>query len=275
MSGRTTNSAAGAVLRKPAEGVHTMTYAPQASDASDASDASAGALSNVAAASRRWLLAPVVALLAASPVLAEAPPRVRGVVTGVDSGTVTVKERDGSIVILKTSSGTSYAYVVPSALDEVKVNDFVGTAVKGAPSSMVAVELAIIPENMRAGRISLYGWDALPDPTAPDASDTTSTSMINGLVSEEAPAAPELTKADMTKGVVSAEKGGAAGRALTVTYDGGSKRFQITVPPNAPVVRYVLADRSILTIGVPVMIKTNPGNQADLVTVGKDVTPPM
>ena len=38
----------------------------------------------------------------------------------------------------------------------------------------------------------------------------------------------------MTNGIVSAEKGGAAGRALTVTYDGGSKRFQITVPPNAP-----------------------------------------
>ncbi len=31
--------------------------------------------------------------------------------------------------------------------------------------SMVAVELVIIPESMRAGRISYYGWDPLPDPT--------------------------------------------------------------------------------------------------------------
>jgi hypothetical protein len=79
----------------------------------------------------------------------------------------------------------------------------------------------------------------------------------------------------MTNAIVSAEKGGAADRALTVTYDGGSKRFQITVPPNAPIVRYVLANRSAIAIGAPVMIKTNPGNQAGLVTVGRGVTPPM
>jgi hypothetical protein len=37
---------------------------------------------------------------------------------------------------------------------------------------MVAVELAIIPEDMQAGRISIYGWDPLPDPTALHASLT-------------------------------------------------------------------------------------------------------
>ena len=58
---------------------------------------------------------------------------------------------------------------------------------------MVAVELAIIPENMRAGRISLYDWDPLPDPTARHTSDTTATSMINGLVSNASPTTPKLT----------------------------------------------------------------------------------
>lgn len=230
---------------------------------------------SVAGAISRWLLTPAVALLAASPAFAETPPRIRGVVTGVDNGSITVKERDGGIVILKTSGDTSYAYVVPSRLNAIKVNDFVGTAVKGPPSSMVAVELAIIPENMRAGRISLYDWDPLPDPTARHTSDTTATSMINGLVSNASPTTPKLTNTDMTNAIVSAEKGGAAGRALTVTYDGGNKRFQITVPPNAPIVRYVLANRSAIAIGAPVMIKTNPGNQAGLVTVGRGVTPPM
>jgi hypothetical protein len=112
----------------------------------------------------RLLLLTTVALLAAAPAYAKAPPRVRGFVTGVNSDSIIVKERDGSVVTLNTGPYTSYANVAPSSLDAIQVNDFVGSAVKGPLSSMVAVELAIIPENMRAGRISLYGWDPLPDP---------------------------------------------------------------------------------------------------------------
>jgi hypothetical protein len=216
------------------------------------------------------------ALLAIAPAFGEtAPARVRGTVTTIDDGSITVKERDGRIFTLKTGPYTMYANVVPSSFDAIKVNTFVGSAVKGPSNSMVAVELAIIPENMRAGRISLYGWDPLPDPTAKHASDLTATSMTNGLVSNVSPGAPELTNTNMTNGIVSAENGVTAGLTLTVTYDGGSKSFQITVPPNAPIVRYMLADRSAVAIGSVVMIKTNPGDQAGLVTVGKGVTPPM
>ena len=201
------------------------------------------------------MLTAAVALLAAKPVFAEAPPRVRGVVTGVNDDSIAVKERDGSTVTLKTGADTAYAYVVPSSLDAIKVNDFVGTAVKGPTKSMVAVELVIIPESMRAGRISYYGWDPLPDPAAGQTSGTTATSMTNGIVS--------------------AENGGAAGLTLTVSYDGGGKSFRISVPPAAPITRFEVADRSAVAIGSSVFIKTNPGNQAGLVTVGKGVTPPM
>jgi hypothetical protein len=210
-------------------------------------------------------------LLTIAPAFGEAPARVRGTVTAIDDDSITVRERDGRTFRLKTGPYTTYADVVPSSLDAIKVNDFVGTAVKGPLSSMVAVELAIIPENMRAGRISLYGWDPLPDPTARHTSDTTATSMTNGLVSNVSPAPPKLTNTNMTNGILSVEKG----RTLTVTYDGGSKSFRITVPPNAPIVRYALADRSAVAIGTAVMIKTNPGDQAGLVTIGKGVTPPM
>lgn len=227
------------------------------------------------------LLGAAVALLAASPAIAEAPPRVRGVVTGVGTGSVTVKQRNGSTVTLQTNSDTMYAGVVRSSLDEIKVNDFVGTAVKGPPSipgsrsSMVAVELVIIPKSMRAGRISYYGWDPLPDPTARQKSDITATSMTNGLVSNVSSAGPKLASTKMTNGIVSAEHGGTASLTLTVTYDGGSKSFQITVPPNAPITRYELADRSTVAIGSSVFIKTSPGNRAGLVTVGKGITPPQ
>src|ERR1700761_3543392 len=169
----------------------------------------------------RLLLLPltaVVALLAATPAFADAPPRVRGVAIGVDNDSITVKERDGSTVTLKTGADTAYAYVVPSSLDAIKVNDFVGTAVKGPMKSMVAVELVIIPESMRAGRISYYGWDPLPDPTVRPTADTIATTMTNGIVS--------------------AEDRGAGGLTLTVSYAGGSNRFRITVPPAAPITRF-------------------------------------
>jgi hypothetical protein len=227
-----------------------------------------------ASPSRLLLLTAAVALFAAAPAFAEAPPRVRGVVIGANGNSITVRERDGSIVTLKTGADTAYAYVVPSSLDAIKVNDFVGTAVKGPMKSMVAVELVIIPESMRAGRISYYGWDPLPDATVGQTSDTAATSMTNGLVSNVSPASRRLTNTNMTNGIVSAENGGAAGLTLTVS-DGGSKSFRITVPPIAPITRFEVADRSAVAIGSSVFIKTNPGNQANLVTIGKGVTPPM
>jgi hypothetical protein len=260
-------SAVRVISRRSAKAVLTKTCATEAPHQYERS------LDDRAAGFRRWLLAAAVALLAASPALAEALPRVRGVVTGVNNASITVKERDGRVVTLKTGADTAYANVVPSSLDAIQVNDFVGTAVKGPPSSMVAVELVIIPESMRAGRISYYGWDPLPDPDAKDTSGTTATHMTNGSVSKVSPAS--LTNTSMTNGTVSAEKGGVAGLTLTVTYDGGSKSFRISVPPTAPITRFEVADRSAVAIGSSVFIKTNPGNKAGLVAVGKGVTPPM
>ena len=266
MLDRIMSSAAGAILPNFAKSAPIQTYATHAPEEVGRT------LAHNAAALRLWLLIAVVALLAASPAFAEAPPRVRGVVTNINNGSITVKERDGGLITLKTGAGTAYADVVPSSLNEIKVDDFVGTAVKGPISSMVAVELVIIPESMRAGRISYYGWDPLPDPTT---GHTTATTMTNGLVSNASPAAPRLAATSMTNGIVSAKKGSAAGRTLTVTYDGGSKSFQITVPPTAPITRFVPADQSAAAVGSSVFIKTDPGNQAALVAVGKGVTPPM
>jgi hypothetical protein len=224
----------------------------------------------------RLLVTAAAVLLAIAPAFGEAAPsRVRGTITAIHDGSITVKEKDSRTFTLKTGQYTTYADVIPSSLDEIKVNDFVGSAVKGPPSSMVAVELAIIPDSMRAGRIGYYGWNPLPDPTAMQTTGTNATAMTNGRVSNVSSEAPKLTDTNMTNGIVSAEKRSTAGRTLTVTYDGGSKSFHITVPPNAPIVRYVLADRSAAFIGSTVFIKTNPGDQAGLVTIGNGVTPPM
>jgi len=214
-------------------------------------------------------------MLAVTPAFGQAPSRIRGTVIAFGNGSITVKERDDRTFILKTGPYTTYAYVVPSSLDAIKVNDFVGTAVKGPLTELIAVELVIIPESMRAGRISYYGWDPLPDPTAGQPSEKTATSMTNGLVSNVSSVPPKLANTNMTNGLVSAERGAADGLSLTVAYDGGGKNFRIIVPPSAPITRYVLADRSAVAVGASVFIKTNPGDQAGLVTVGKGVTPPM
>jgi hypothetical protein len=127
---------------------------------------------------RLLVISAAAALLAIAPAFGEAAPaRVRGTITAIYDGSITVKEPDGRTVTLKTGPYTMYADVVPSSLDAIKVNTFVGSAVKGPLNSMVAVELAIIPEDMRAGRISLYSWDPLPDPTAKHTSDLTATSI--------------------------------------------------------------------------------------------------
>ena len=231
-----------------ATGMINKTYVSQAFHAVECT------LADSAAALRLWLLIAIATLLAASPAFAEVPPRVRGIVTGVDSGSITVKERVGGSVTLRTGAGTTYAYVVPSSLDAIEINDFVGAAVKGPLAAMVAVELVIIPESMRAGRISHYGWDPLPDPSDAHASCTTETSMTNGIVS--------------------AEESGLSGRMLTVTYD-GIRSFRITVPPTAPIVRFEVTDRLAVARGSDVFNKTGPADQAALVAVGKGVTPPM
>ncbi len=87
----------------------------------------------------------VAALVAIQPAFCKAPARIRGTIIGIDDGSITVKERDGRTFTLKTGPYTAYAYVVPSGLDEIKVSDFVGSAVKGPLNSMVAVDLLLAP----------------------------------------------------------------------------------------------------------------------------------
>jgi hypothetical protein len=193
------------------------------------------------------LLTAAISLLPALAATAEKPSRVRGFVTTTGSGTVSLEEREGGYPIkLNTSNKTAYAYFVSSSLDDIKLQDFVGTAVKMLQTAMTAVEVAIIPENMRAGRIS-------------------STAERTGAVATT----------NMTNGSVAAISGGAASRSLTVTYDGDTKRFQINVPRKAPVVRYVLADNLALSVGSTVTIKVTADDQAYLVTIGSGAIPPI
>jgi hypothetical protein len=212
-------------------------------------------------------------LVAPRATMSEAPARVRGVVTALTDDSVSVKDRDGRIVTLKTEPGTLYADVVPSSLDAIKVDDFIGTASKGPEGHWTAVEIMIIPESLRAGRDGYAAWDALPDSSANDGT-MTATTMTNGAVTDVSSATTVLTDTTMTNGKVDASNAGAAGRRLAVTLV-GNREASIDVPPSAPIVRLIRSDRTAMSVGSIVFGKTNPGSQASLICVGKGVTPPM
>jgi hypothetical protein len=218
-----------------------------------------------------FLACAVLAAVSSPPAEGKEPPRYRGVVTAIAGDRMTVQSHDGSPVLLKITSDTKYAYVIPARLDEVEAGTFVGAAVKGAPSRMTAVEVALIPENMRAGRIPYYPWDPLPDPTVearstarPKTGRNASSRTREGVISTQ-----------MTNGLVAQAHAAAGGRDLTVNSANGVWRFRMRIPSRAPIVRYVLADRGALVIGSQVMVKTNPGGVVDLITIGRGVTPPM
>jgi len=202
------------------------------------------------------------------------PARVRGTVTAVNEHQITVNEPDGRSLKLGTTAATSYADLVPSSLAEIKVNDYIGSAVKGTRDHLIAVEIALVPQAMRPGRIGYYPWDRLPDTSGMPASGVTDTTMTNGLVSEVSPNKGSVIRTEMTNGIVTARHDGENGRTLTVDLvDDGPAA--ILVSPTTPIVRFVPSNHASVTVGSTVVIWTQPGNLARLVAVGKGVHPPM
>ena len=212
--------------------------------------------------------------IAIAPVHAEAPPRVRGIVAAVDDTSVTVKQQDGSAIRLLTGPYTAYATVVPASLDEIKPGTFIGTAIKGLQDAWIAVEIVIVPDGMQAGRLGYAGWDSLPDTSGVQTSGVVATEMTNGTVSGLATGTHGLTNTAMTNGTVVSSANATAGRTLSLTLVGG-REARIVVLPAAPVTRFEVASQAVVTVGSTVFIKTNSGNQAGLLAVGKGVTPPM
>ena len=82
----------------------------------------------------------------------------------------------------------------------------------------------------------------------------------------------------MTNGTVKSGNGAGGGKSIDVTYDNG-QQLKVTVPPSAPIVEFVPADKSIIKPGAVIFsnnAKDGDKLDAKLVGVGKDgVIPPM
>ena len=197
---------------------------------------------------RRTLLLTTLAVLPLRRAWAQATSRrIRGRVVSLEGRTLTVATREGPTVAIALAENVAVSEVKPLALEAIQPNSFVGIASLHRDGQDVAVEVLVFPEAARGAGEGSYPWDLAPEST-----------MTNATVATVA-AAPD-------------------GRKLALTYKGGAR--DIVVPPGAPIVTFIPADKSWLVPGAPVFIGATVGADGSLsaarVTTGRDGNaPPM
>jgi hypothetical protein len=168
--------------------------------------------------------------------------RIRGTIEKVDGNTVVVKATDGADVTLTLTANAAIVGVNKASLADIKPGSFVGSAAMPQPDgSQKALEVHIFAESQRG-----TGEGHRPYTTP-------GSTMTNGTVGD----------------MVTATDAG----TLTVKYKEGEKK--IVVPPNVPIVRYEVGDRSELKPGVHVTalnaVKKQDGSiEAPRLNVGRD-----
>ncbi|MFZ1923285.1 MAG: hypothetical protein WAU57_16795 [Xanthobacteraceae bacterium] len=163
----------------------------------------------------------VLAALAATAALAQQPPtvRLRGTIEKVNGHSVMAKSAKGDELKLNLADKVMVVEVVKASLADIKPGDFVGSGAMPQPDgTQKAIEVHIFPASMRGTGEGFRPWDHGPTST-------------------------------MTNGTVGATVTGVSGPMLTVKYKDGEQK--IMVPPDAPVVRFQIADLSAIKPGAP------------------------
>ena len=196
---------------------------------------------------RVMVAAAVLAAVGLSNASAQQTLRVRGTIEKVDGNTVVVKAADGADVTLTLAANAAIVGVNKATLADIKAGSFVGSAAMPQPDgSQKALEVHIFAESQR-GTGEGHRPFTVPGST-----------MTNGTVGD----------------MVTAMGSG----TLTVKYKGGEKT--IVVPPDVPIVRYEVGDRSELKPGVHVTalnaVKKPDGSiEAPRLNVGRDGVVPQ
>lgn len=197
----------------------------------------------------RMTIAAVV-VLAAGAAQAQAPAApsvVRGVVTAMDSGSLTVKGARGVQKVALAPSWT-VAVLKPISPDAIQPGSFIGTAeMPQKDGTGRSLEVHVFPPGVKMGE-GHYAWDKKPG-----------SMMTNGTVGK----------------VVAGKKGS---RTLEVSYSYGKRT--ITVPPKVPVVQITGGQRSQVKPGIPVFMVVQKGAGGQLtagsVSIGVNgAAPPM
>lgn len=195
----------------------------------------------------RFATALLAGAFATSALAAEAPIRIRGQITAVDTTSLTVKSREGELVKLAMKPDQAVGAVKHLKLSDIGKNSYIGTATKPGPNGeLVALEVLVFPESARGSGEGHYAWDLLPG------------SM-------------------MTNANVEASLDSVKGRTLKLAYKDGFK--EVTVPAGTPVVTFAPASLADLVVGKKVFVVASQGADgmsAGRIVVEKDgVAPPM
>lgn len=174
--------------------------------------------------------------------------RVRGTVTSFSGNQLQVQSREGKPVTVTLKDGWKISAVAKAKVGDIKSGDYVGIAsLPKAEGGDGALEVLILPPQLKGLGEGSYGWDLKPNST-----------MTNATVG------------DLVKSV--------DGSTVTMTYQGKEKK--ISVPNGTPVVTLAPATPADLTPGAVVFISAEKNADGSVVTgqvvVGKNgVVPPM
>ena len=148
--------------------------------------------------------------------------RLRGTVQSVGPSSMVVREHSGESIELALTDHLVVSEVYPIALADIGPNSFIGTAALPQPDGTLrAIAVTVFPESSRGVGEGHRPFDLQPQST-----------MTNATVADVA-AAP-------------------VGRRLQLKYKDGEKT--LVVPPEAPVVTFRPADRSLLVPGASVSL---------------------
>lgn len=193
----------------------------------------------------------LLAATMSSSVLAAAPAdqvRVRGTVISLQGDQLRVKSREGQSVAVTLKAGWAVSAVAKASVEDIKTGDFVGIAsLPKSEGGDGALEVLILPPELKGAGEGSYGWDLKPNST-----------MTNATV------------ADAVKSV--------SGRTVTVNFHGQEKK--ISIADKTPVVTLAPATPADIKAGAVVFVPAEKGADGALAAVrlivGKNgVVPPM
>src|ERR1700688_265375 len=182
---------------------------------------------------------------------AQQPPtvRIRGTIETVDGSLLTVKSREGTDMKVRLTDNVAVFGVAKTAISEIKPGSYIGVSAMPEPDgTQKALAVQIFPESQRGVAEGSRPWDLRPNST-----------MTNATVAETVE--------------------GTDGQIILVKYKDGEKK--VVVPPDTPIVTFVVGDKSELKPGAKIIIfgavkKDDDTLEANRVNVGRDgITPPM
>ena len=184
-------------------------------------------------------------LLICAAAQAQTSARLRGTITAVDAGTLSVRSREGENLTLHLPDHATVSVAKAIRFEDIRPGDYVGATTRRQPDgSMVAIEVHYLPPTAASGQTP---WDLEPGST--------------------------MTNATVTASVAATGK-----RELTLDYKKGTQL--ITVPDTAALVRAVPGTRADLKPGETVFAIVQKGADGRLtvprIQVSKDgVRPPQ